>query len=244
MLAHTARDKGEYKGDIVIFTTSPFYSDYANIVNISEHPDKQLLKTEKKGGYFHQHLLPELNPQLKEHKEIYDYFLIKALPGEFIKKEKYDFILYLDSDMLVTNNINDIFTRTTLTSDHHNHTVLDEFRRVPLLLNKEETEKARLLNAAGGGAIGVPINMYSFYSEFKTNYLRFLNSTQHDMPALAYTVLTHPEYKHVNLPRHKYWDHFWGGMANKVRMCERYKKWYGKHPLQHVENKGELNAAF
>jgi hypothetical protein len=226
MMCRTIRDAGQYQGDLIIFTTQPRTSPYASCINVTEHPDGDLLKTGR-GGYFHQEILPHVDPKLKPYRLPYDYFMIKTLPGNFIDRSKYDVIYYFDSDMLIVSSLWRIFrTAEHIVSGFHGHTAAREMHSATRLLTPEELVLAKSSRAIGGGVVGVPKACFGFYEEFRKNYLMLLKETKHDMPALSLTLIK-GKYRHVNLPAKRYWLHFWGSGGRKLNMLKKYDEIYG-----------------
>jgi hypothetical protein len=230
MMCHTIRDTGKYQGDLIIFTTQNVTSPWAETINVAEHPDAELLRTGRR-EYFHSKLLPRVDSSLKPYGLPYDYFMIKALPGTFVKRDQYDVIYYFDSDMLITGPLEEIFATCTGGTEHimsgfHGHSAARQMRHARKLLTPEQLEYARKVSAVGGGVVGVPRAHYRFYDHFGRNYLKLLRETRHDMPALSLTMIE-GAYPHANLPRRKFWRHFWGSERKKKRMIASYQKMYG-----------------
>lgn len=233
MMCRTIRDAGNFKDDLVIFTTQDVTSKWAECINVTKHPDGHLLKTNR-GGYFHANLLPRVDHTLKAYDLPYDYFMIKTLPGSFIDRDKYDVIYYFDSDMLIVSPLDGIFvTRSRQGVEHivsgfHGHTAAREMHSATRLLTPEQMQTAINVNAIGGGVVGVPRAHYGFYEKFRENYLTLLKEANHDMPALSLTLIQ-GGYPHINLPRTKYWLHFWGKAGRKRQMIATYEKKYGPY---------------
>lgn len=232
MMARTIRDAGKYTGDLVIFTTQDRSSPWATCINVAKHKDGDLLKTNKE-AYFHNHLLPQVDPTLKRYDLPYDYFMIKSLPGSFIDRSKYDMIYYFDSDMLIIGNLDDIFKYDQAGVDHivsgfHGHTAAMEMHHLTNQVSPEQLERAKKVHACNGGVFGVPKSLYHFFDLYGKLYLENITTTRHDMPALSLAMIQ-GNYPHFNLKRFGYWLHFWGHAGRKKKMIATYEKKYGPY---------------
>lgn len=222
MTAHTIRLSG-YVQDIVIFTIDERKSEYATCLNLASHPDSDLIITPKKGGFFHRKLCTAFGHEAYNKK--YDFFMIKTLPGSFIKKEDYDFILYMDSDMLVHSPLDKIFTYNSVVSDYNARIAYKDLKDIAKHLSPHEVEIAKKITGIGGGAFGVPSSHYRFFDDYRKIYLQYLNEIPHDQPALTMTMVRHyGDYQVDKLPNRAYWIHYWGG--KKQQMIDDYNKKY------------------
>lgn len=218
MTAHTIRLSG-YTQDIVIFTIDERKSNYAKCINLAAHPESNLIITHKQGGFFHRKLCEDFGH--KPYNKPYDFFVIKTLPGSIIKKEDYDFILYMDSDMLVHSPLDKIFSYKTVVSDYNGQNAYDGLKGLSKYLSPDEKNIANNLLGIGGGAFGVPSSHYRFYDDYRTIYLQYINEILHDQPAMTMTMIRHyNDYKVDKLPNRAFWIHYWG--RRKDRMLKDY----------------------
>ena len=222
MTAHTIRLSG-YVQDIVIFTIDDRKSDYARCINLATNPESNLIVTPKQGGFFHRKLCKQFG--YKPYNKPYDFFIIKTLPGSIIKKEDYDFILYMDSDMLVHSSLNDIFAHKTVVSDYNGRSAHKDLQNLSKHLSPEEESVAVNLFGIGGGAFGVPSSHYRFFDDYRKIYLQYINEIPHDQPALTMTMVRHHnDYSVDKLPNRAFWIHYWGN--KKEQMIKDYAAKY------------------
>lgn len=222
MTAHTIRLSG-YKQDIVIFTVDDRKSDYARCINLATHKESNLIITQKQGGFFHRKLCKEFGH--KPYDKQYDFFVIKTLPGSIIKKENYDFILYMDSDMLVHSSLDKIFTYKTVVSDFNSKNAYKDLKGLSKHLTSQEESVARSLSGIGGGGFGIPSSHYRWFDDYRKIYLQYINEIPHDQPALTMTMIRHyNDYKVEKLPNRAYWIHYWG--YRKAQMIKDYDAKY------------------
>jgi len=218
MAAHSIRVSG-YTDDIIIFTIDDRSSPYAECLNIDAHPDSELIRV---SGFksFHRKLCVSFG--YDAYKRPYDYFMIKTLPGSFVSKARYDFILYLDSDMLVHAPLDTIFKSKSIVTGYNSRTALKDVKILEKYFSPEERALAQKLNGIGGGVVGVPSHCYSFYEDYRDCYLRFIEEIPHDQPALSFTrVRFAGKYEFETLRRTGYWVHYWG--YRKQKMIEDYQ---------------------
>ena len=168
MAAHTVRLAG-YKGDMVIFTIDERSSPYARCINLAAHPQTALVRTQKTGRCFHATLCREFG--YAPYRSEIDLFLIKTLPGTIVDRQAYDFILYLDSDMLVHAPLESIFEHRTVVADFNGRKALRDVKRLAKFFTAEERALAASRNGVGGGAVGVPSDCYGFYELYRATYL-------------------------------------------------------------------------
>lgn len=235
MLSHTIRDIG-YMGDIIIFSTHDFESKFADVINVDKHKDANLLITGKK-YMFHRKIPNQVEENYNIYKEKYDYFMIKTLPGDFIDKEYYDKIMYLDSDILVNKSLNEIFEIDNIAIEYHGWNTLKCFNKSnrwydakesSSFLNKKLIDRGKILIGDGGPGFCIPRKYYDFFDDYRRNYLKFLHLTKHDAPSLAYTYMENERYNPTVLKRRKYWMHYWGGCSGKIQMINDYKNRFNK----------------
>lgn len=227
MAAHTIRLSG-YTQDIVIFTIDDRKSNYAICLNLATHSESNLIITPKQGAFFHAKLCEPFGHS--KYKKQYDYFMIKTLPGSIIKKEDYDFILYMDSDMLVHSPLDNIFAYKTIVSDYNSKNAFRDIKGLTKHLLPEEVIVAKNLTGIGGGAFGVPSSHYRFYDDYRKIYLQYINEIPHDQPALTMTMIRYyGDYKVEKLPNRAYWIHYWG--YRKEQMVTEYNKTYAGRNL-------------
>jgi len=217
--AHTVRHYG-YEGDLIIFSTQDRESPHAEVINVATHPDAQLLRTPQ-GRYYNSRIPRQFGYEY--YKKPWDFFMIKTLPGTFIDRDQYDFILYCDSDILARKSFNPIFHHQTVVVGYNAWPVYRNLKRLVGLLQPEEVEAAKRLPGSGGGVVGVPRSMYDFYETYRQTYLETLRQTPHDQPALSLTLFRHRDrFKPVQLER-SYLDHYWGQAGRKMRMHKAYQ---------------------
>jgi hypothetical protein len=223
MFSHSCRDVG-YQDDLIIFSTQDEKSDYAQVVNVTKHPDNHLLKTGKE-CFFHRDIPVSFG--YNKYEEPYDFFMIKTLPGNFVDKSKYDFILYFDPDCLIKENIDPLFNYNTIVTSYTSLSVFQGLKHCRKMITPEELEIAKTIKSAAGGSIGVPASMYDFYDEYRKNYIEFLRF-RHDQPALVYTLFKHRDkYKPTNYTHEmlkSIWAHYWGHAGKKRKMIYEYQK--------------------
>ncbi len=218
MAMHTLRDVG-YKGDAVLFSDRDCQSDYCKVINVETLKDGNLLKTGKEMS-FHRRI-----GGLDNGFE-YDFFSIKYLPVSVIDKSQYDFILYVDSDILFTANPSEILDEKTIITDAQGFSVWRTTKELRKYIDKKHDSVIRERGSWGGAAIGVPKEMYGFYDKYKDCYLEHLNEIPHDQPALNLCLFNNKnEYKPRALENKKYWIHYWG--VQKKEMLEAYNKRFG-----------------
>ncbi|MEM3000646.1 MAG: hypothetical protein QXU32_00520 [Nitrososphaerales archaeon] len=227
MTAHTIRLSG-YTDDIIIFTIHDATSPFATCINLATHPESQLIITPKNSKFFHAHLCEQFGYEPYNSK--YDFFIIKTLPGNIIDKSKYDFILYMDSDMLVHSPLDKIFTYDTVVSDYCGRSAWIDMKRLRKYLTPEEISIAKSIPGFSGGACGVPSKHYKFYDDYRKYYLQYINEIPHDQPALSFTsVKHHKQYNVQPLPRKAYWIHYWGN--RKSSMIRDYMEKYAHRKI-------------
>jgi|GEM_PF-5835589 len=236
MTAHTIRLSG-YEQDIVIFTIDERESKHATCVNLAAHPDSSLIETPKKGRFFHHRLCKEFGYSPYEQK--YDFFIIKTLPGTIIAKDDYDFILYMDSDMLVHSPLDRIFAYKTVVSDYNSRSAYKDLKGLCKHLTPEEVAAASEMRGIGGGAFGVPASHFRFFDDYRANYLKFINEVPHDQATLTLTkIRMRNEYSVEQLPNRAYWIHYWG--HRKAQMIADYEAKYGRVSQEPLTRRSEV----
>lgn len=226
MTAHTIRLTG-HKQDIVIFTTSDKKTPYARCINLATHPESNLIITPKK-RYFH-HKIPKQFGH-KAYDEPYDYFIIKTLPGTIINRKDYDFILFLDSDMLIHSPMDPVFKHKTVVSGYNGRSAYKDVKSLRKYLTPKEIELAKRIPGIGGGLFGVPSNQYSFFDDFREVYLKYIHEIPHDQPALSFTQIRHyDKYTPAQLPNKMFWAHYWGN--RKQAMLDDYQREYANRTV-------------
>ena len=221
MTAHTIRLSG-YMQDIVIFTIDERSSKYTKCINIDAHPDAAMIRVD---GFksFHKKVCTAFGH--KEYSQPYDYFMIKTLPGTFINKNDYDFILYMDSDMLVHSSLDPIFQKKTVVSDHNSRKAIKDVKGLAKYFTPTEKQTASKLCGIGGGSFGVPKTHYRFYDDYRKYYLQYVNEIPHDQPVLSFTMVKHADdYTVEKLPNRAHWIHYWG--YRKQQMITDYNAKY------------------
>lgn len=141
MTARTIRDGG-YRGDIVIFTVDNKRTHYGDCINVAAHKDVDSLRIEGT-SYFHRSLCTAFG--YEQYSQPFDYFVIKSLPGAFVDVWKYDFVLYMDSDMLVHPNtdVSNISGSSVPLSDYNSRDALRDVKTLHKYFTPTEREVAR-----------------------------------------------------------------------------------------------------
>ena len=218
MAMHTLRDVG-YDGDAVLFSDRDYESEYCRVINVNTLEDRDNLKTDKIMS-FHRKI-----GGLEDYE--YDFFSIKYLPVSVIDKSQYDFILYVDSDILFKADPTEIFDEKCVITDAQGFSVWRTTKELRKYIDIKYDAIIRERGSWGGAAIGVPKEMYSFYDKYRDCYLKHLHEIPHDQPALNLCLFNNKdEYKPKALENKKYWLHYWG--AQKKEMAEDYKKRFYK----------------
>lgn len=213
MLMHTIRFYN-YQGDCLIFTNVDGQCKDSRVINVDQHPDKDLMKSGRRMT-FHSGVAG-----FDISKFPYDYFSCKYLPGSFVCREDYDFILYLDSDILLTNNIDSIFNYKCVVGDYGPNLYFN-LKGLKKYFLPQEVMTFNNIVSVGGGAVGVPRSMYSFYEDYRDTYLKYINEIPHDQPALAMCLYQNrKKYQGKPLPHNAYWKHYWGSWQKKNMMLD------------------------
>lgn len=208
MCMRTLRDVG-YKGDAVLFSDREFQSDYCRVINVDTLPDKQALISGKP-MHFHRRIG-------KNGGCPYDFFTIKYLPVSVINKSEYDFILYVDSDILFTADPTPIMQSDTVVAEYHGHSIFKNLKGIAKYVCPKDVDFAKTSKSWGGAAVGCPKSMYEFYGYYKKYYTGHLNEIPHDQPALNLCLLNNREaFKPKSLPNRKYWRHYWGNRKDEM----------------------------
>lgn len=231
MTARTIRDAG-YRDDVIIFTIDDRTSPYAECVNLATHPQSNLIRLSR-GAFFHKRLCTEFG--YRPYENPCDYFIIKTLPGTIVNRERYDFILYMDSDILVhpRHSLDEIFLSDRPISDFNSRAALRDVKGLKTQLSPKELELAGRLRGIGGGAFGIPRRHFGFFDLYRDYYLRFLEEIPHDQPVLSFVkVRHHHEHPFEQWPNRKYFRHYWG--KQKQQMIDDYARRYGRAALHDV----------
>ena len=141
-----------------------------------------------------------------------DLFLIKTLPGTIVDRQAYDFILYLDSDMLVHAPLESIFAHRTVVADFNGRKALRDVKRLAKHFTAEERVARGESQWRGrrGASASRPIAT-RFYERYRETYLKHLHEIPHDQPALSFAAIRyHAEFPVATLPNRAYWRHYWG----------------------------------
>lgn len=231
MTARTVRDGG-YDGDLVIFTIADKSSPYAACVNLATHAESHLIRLNG-GAFFHKFLCTKFG--YERYASEYDYFIIKTLPGSIVDKNRYDFILYMDSDILVhpRPGLDDIFCSPVPISDYNSRLAVRDVKGLRRYFTSDEAEAAARLRGIGGGAFGIPRAHYAFFDRYREYYLRFLAEVPHDQPVLSFVKVRHYDiFPFQQWPNRKYFRHYWG--PRKREMIDDYRRRYGPASLREV----------
>jgi len=206
-----------YHGDKLIFTDRDLKPDWSEVINVNNHTDRALLCTDKKMT-FHQRV-----GKVPRGFDL-DYFTCKYLPGTFVDKEKYDFILYVDSDILFNPvDIDEIFLNKNIVTEYHGWKIFTNLKALQGVLSEDEIPQCKSIQSFSGAAIGVPKRHYDFYDKYRDIYLQTISMTPHDQPALNLCLFRNLNiYNPSRLENRKYWRHYWG--KNKEPMFEEYRK--------------------
>jgi hypothetical protein len=218
MTMHTLRKSG-YSGDAIMFTDQKEKGKHCDIINITTHPDRELMSS---GKYmmFHRHI-GKIASDFP-----YDYFTCKYLPGNFVDKNKYDFILYVDSDILFHRSIDEIVEQKNIVTDYHKWNVFDNLKDLKKYLTESEIAIAKKMPSFSGAAIGVPKEHFDFYNMYQEYYLTYIREIPHDQPALNLCLFQNYNLFNPQRARRKrYWLHYWG--ARKQAMVARYHEIIG-----------------
>ncbi|MBN8627380.1 MAG: hypothetical protein J0M17_18030 [Planctomycetes bacterium] len=224
MTARTVRDSG-YQDTIVIFTITDKESPYATCINLSTHPDASLIQLPR-SKFFHRTLCTPFG--YPAYSSTLDYFIIKTLPGRFIDKSDYDFILYLDSDILVHpgQSLDEIFDSCTPIADFNSRPALQDIKQLRRHLTQAEALFAATIPGIGGGAFGIPRGHYGFFELYRECYLAYLAEIPHDQPVLSFVKIRyHRRHPFAQWPNRKYFRHYWGN--RKQQMIKDYERRYG-----------------
>jgi hypothetical protein len=229
LTAHTIRESG-YEDDLVIFTIEEKTSPYATCLNLAAHPEAHLIRLQQ-GAFFHKNLCTGFG--FAEYAHPFDYFIIKTLPGTIVDRSRYDFILYMDSDILVHpgQSLDEIFQYEVPVSDYNDRDALRDVKGLRKHLTRAERDLARRLRGFGGGAFGVPRRHYGFFERYREYYLRYLPEIPHDQPVLSFVkVRHHEEFPFQQWPNRKFFRHYWGG--KKQMMIQAYTSRFGASALR------------
>lgn len=231
MTARTIRESG-YDDDLIIFTIEDKRSPYGTCVNLATHPESHLIRIDR-GAFFHKRLCTQFG--YSPYADPFDYFIIKTLPGTIVEKQRYDFILYMDSDILVhpRQSLDEIFLNQRPISDFNSRSALRDVKGLQTYLSPEEAIRAQALRGIGGGAFGIPRAHFGFFDLYREYYLRYLEEIPHDQPVLSFVKVRHfAEHPFEQWPNRKYFRHYWGG--RKQEMIDDYVNRYGRKALQEV----------
>jgi hypothetical protein len=198
---------------VLVFTNIDTNIDNCKTINVSKHPDRKLLefnKTEKL-AWMKKRGLPK-----------YDYFKLQYLPGNFVNKDQYDYIMFFDADVLFINPLDDVFEQENIATDFHNSNVFEKSRKLKEYLT--EPGLAQTFPALSSAVIGVPRHHYKFYELFKAYYLKHLNESPHDEDIFNLCMFENRhQFKATPMLEDKYWHHYWG-YDNKDIMFTDYKQ--------------------
>jgi hypothetical protein len=155
------------------------------------------------------------------------FFSCKFAVGYFVDLEEYDFILYVDSDILFNgSDISEIFENKGVVCEFHNFSVKKNLKGLYSVLTDSEKLKSETIKSWSGACVGVPKGMYTFYNVYRDAYHNYLHKIPHDQPALNLAIFRNMEkYSPIRLENKKYWTHYWGGTGHsrKSRMPIDYK---------------------
>ena len=224
MTARTIRDSG-YSGDLVIFTIDDRVSEFGRCINLASHPESHLIRTPKVGSFFHSGLCARFG--YKSYCSPFDFFIIKTLPGNIIDKGDYDFILYMDSDMLVHSSLDEIFGYDTLVGDFNGRCAFRDVKGLSKYFSPEEVVLAKSRCGLGGGAFGVPSRLFDFFDRYREVYLRYINEVPHDQPCLSFTMIRYlGRFGYTRLENRRFWRHYWGSSGSKKLMIKDFNEKY------------------
>jgi len=231
MTARTIRDSG-YDDELIIFTIEDKHSPYGTCVNLATHPQTELIRL-KKGAFFHKRLCTKFGYPQYAHP--CDYFIIKTLPGMIVDRNRYDFILYMDSDILVhpRQSLDDIFQSPGPISDFNSRPAIRDVKGLRAYFTEAEARAATELRGIGGGAFGIPRAHFGFFDLYREYYLRYLEEIPHDQPVLSFVkVRYYARHPFEQWPNRKYFRHYWGD--RKKEMLEDYAKRYGEGSVREI----------
>lgn len=231
MTARTIRDSG-YDGDLVIFTISDKSSRYGTCVNLATHSQSALVKPGAWGA-FHNRLCTAFG--FPKYSQPFDYFIIKTLPGTIVERDRYDFILYMDSDILVhtDKSLDGIFAHRVPISDFNSRAALKDVKVLEKYFTNEERVIARELRGIGGGAFGIPRAHYSFFDLYRQYYQEYVSEVPHDQPVLSFVkVRHHIEHPFDQWSNRYYFRHYWGN--KKKEMIDDYTRRYGRAATEEI----------
>jgi hypothetical protein len=231
MTARTIRESG-YDDDLIIFTIQDKTSPYGICLNLASHPESHLVQP-KGWKYFHRSLCTAFGHD--SYSSPHDYFMIKTLPGSIVDRNQYDFILYMDSDILVHagQSLDEIFRYREPVSDFNSRAALRDVKGLRKHLSPEEAEAARKMRGIGGGSFGIPRTHFAFFDVYRENYLRYLSEIPHDQPVLSFVKIRHrKEYPFAQWENRKFFRHYWG--KQKREMMGDFIKRYGWEAFREI----------
>ena len=103
----------------------------------------------------------------------------------------------------------------------------DNQKRAKEFLNDEMIQRGSNMMGNGGAAFGIPKKFYSFFDDYRRNYIKFLNTAKHDVPSIAYTFLENKKYNPVMMDRGLL-NHYFGLRCRKIKMFSDYTERFNK----------------